>query len=167
MYATIETYDQHDLHCPKYYSRENYEEQGEHVKPRQRQIMVDTPELRRKRRGGLGIDSILKTETREGFTPNPKLVRKPSKQQKEIKQQHAKAVAACQPYDPEQPYRCMFDPHYNRYPYGPQYEVVGGEDDGKRYLNVPAYSYPAPDSTTRVLYCDAPPKIRELCDDSY
>jgi hypothetical protein len=131
--------------------------------------MVDTPELRRKRRGGLGIDSIMRAETREGFTPNPNLVRKPSKQHKEKKpRQDVKAsAAACQPYDAEFPYRYMFDPHYNRFPYGPEYEVVDGEDDGKRYLNVPAYSYPASDSTTRVLYCDAPPKVWELCDDSY
>jgi hypothetical protein len=165
MYATIETYDQHDLHCPNYYSRENYEEQ-QPVKPRRKELMIDTPELRRKRRGGLGIDSMKKHEVREGFTPHPNRVRKPSTPKTRKQQLHAKA-AACQPYDPELPYRYMFDPHYNKYPYGPQYDVVDGEDDGKRYLNVPAYSYPDSDSTTRVLYCDAPPKIWELCDDSY
>lgn len=164
MYATIETYDQHDLHCPNYYSRENYEEQ-QPVKPRRKQVVVDTPEARRKRRGGMGMDSIKKNQIREGFTPNPNQVRKPSTQKERNKQQAQ--AAACKPYDPELPYRYMFDPHYNEFPYGPQYDVVDGEDDGKRYLNVPAYSYPASDSTTRVLYCDAPPKIWEFCDDNY
>ena len=162
MYATLETYDLHDLDCPKYYTRENYEGQ-EPIKPRRKEPIIDTPESRRKRRGGMGIDSLKKNQIREGFTPNPNMVQKPFKH-KERKQ---KPEAACKPYDPELPYRYMFDPHYNKYPYGPQYDVVDGEDDGKRYLNVPAYSYPASDSTTRVLYCDAPPKIWELCDDSY
>lgn len=155
MYATLETYEQHDIYCPM---REHYEESMPKTSQRQRKLTVDTPELRRKRRGGMGIDSLRKTETREGFTPNPDRVRKPSKERKDI---------PCKPYDPELPYRYMFDPRYNKYPYDPDYQVVDGEDYGQRYLNVPAYSYPASDSTTRVLYCDAPPKLWEFCDDAY
>lgn len=153
MYATLETYEQHDFHCPKYHTRENYE--GDQPSPHRqaRRVFIDTPELRRKRRGGMGIDS-LKPNIRENFTPQPNLLRKPQR-------------PSCKPYDAALPYRYMFDPHYNKYPYGPDYKVVDGEDDGKRFLNVPAYSYPDFDSTTRVMYCDAPPKIWELCDDSY
>lgn len=146
MYATLETYEQHDPQCHQH-TQENYE-----AKQTRSNRKVDTPELRRKRRGGMGIDSLRKTETREDYSQ-----RKPEKE----------AVAACQPYDPSSPYRYMFDPKYNKWPYGPDYKVVDGEDDGRRYLNVPAYSYPASGSTTRVLYCDAPPKIWEFCDDSY
>lgn len=130
MYATLETYDLHDPQCPQYHTKENYE--GPPVRPSRKPklIVVDTPQDRRKRRGGGGIDH-------------------------------------CKPYDPLLPYRYMFDPHYNKYPYGPEYNLVDGEDYGKRYLNVPAYSYPDYDSTTRVLYCDAPPKIWEFGDPSY
>lgn len=153
MYATLETYEQHDPQCPNDYPmRENYEEVA---KPRKTPY-VDTPELRRKRRGGRGIDSLRKTDTRENYPSSH-----PDNKHKR------EEAAACQPYDPASPYRYMFDPHYNKWPYDPDYKVVDGGDDGWQYLNVPAYSYPDAGSSTRVLYCDAPPKIWELCDDAY
>ena len=130
MYATLETYDLHDPQCDHYKTKENFEIIREDFTPNPKKAFIDTPELRRKRRGGRGIDS-------------------------------------CKPYDPTFPYRYMFDPHYNKFPYDPDYKVVDGEDDGKRFLNVPMFSYPDLDSTTRVMYCDAPPKIWELCDDAY
>lgn len=130
MYATLGTYDLHDPKCSYSETKEHFGEIREHFTPNPKIVMIDTPELRRKRRGGRGIDMHI-----------------------------------CQPYDPESPYRYMFDPHYNKYPYDPDYKVVDGEDDGKRYLNVPTFSYPDAGSTTRVRYCDAPPKIWELCDD--
>jgi hypothetical protein len=159
MYATLKNYELHDTkyHTKEYFEQENKTEYKEPIKKRHK-IMIDTPELRRKRRGGMGIDS-LKKETRENFTPNPDLVKKARKEENRKEQ--------CRPYDPSRPYRYMFDPHYNKYPYGPDYKVVDGEDDGKRYLNVPAYSYPDYGSTTRVLYCDDPPKLWEFCDYDY
>lgn len=160
MYASLETYDQHDVHCPQYYRRENFEEPVPHKARRSTQPYIDTPELRRKRRGGMGIDGIRsRTKTRENFKHIP---------QKTTHQvQETAKKSSCQPYDASHPYRYMFDPHYNKYPYGPDYKLVDGEDEGKRYLNVPAYSYPDYGSSTRVMYCDAPPKLWELCDDSY
>lgn len=129
MYATLETYDLHDPKC-KYNSsvRENFT-----ITPKkQKKIFIDTPELRRKRRGGKGIDGMF-----------------------------------CQPYDEKYPYMYMFNPRYNKFPYDPDYKVVDGQDDGKRFLNVPLFSYPSSDSTTRVLYCNDPPKMWEFCDDDY
>lgn len=156
MYATLETYEQHDPQCQNDYPmRENYEEVE---KPKKKTLYVDTPELRRKRRGGMGIDSLLKTDTRENYSLSPLKTEKKKKKME---------AAVCQPYDPVLPYRYMFDPHYNKWPYDPDYKVVDGEDDGRQYLNVPAYSYPDAGSSTRVMYCDAPPKIWELCDDAY
>jgi hypothetical protein len=124
MYATLETYDLHDEKCPHYRGggcgggvvREGFE-----VRPKLK-LTTDTPEARRKRRSGKGIDG-------------------------------------CRPYDPYNPYRFMFDSRYNPFPYDPDYKV----DDNGRHLNI--YSYPSSDSTTRVLYCDAPPHMWEFCDD--
>jgi hypothetical protein len=135
MYATLETYDLHDAHCEKNKVRENFM-----LKPKpktskrkqQKEFFVDTPELRRQRRGGKGWDGLF-----------------------------------CQPYDEKHPYMYMFNPRYNKYPYDPNYKVVDGEDDGKRYLNVPLFSYPSSESTTRVLYCNDPPKLWEFCNDDY
>lgn len=124
MYATLETYDQHDPGCPQHLG-----EIKENFTPNPK-LFIDTPAARRKRRGGAGIDQ-------------------------------------CKPYDPLLPYRYMFDPHYNKFPYDPDYKVVDGEDDGEKHLNVPAYSYPSYSSSTRVLYCDKPPTIWEFCDDTY
>jgi len=154
MYATLKNYELHDT---KYHAKEYFERGNEYVK-KPSKLRIDTPESRRKRRGGTGIDS-LKKETRENFTPDPKLI-------KDVRR-HERKRDQCKPYDPSSPYRYMFDPHYNEYPYGPDYKVVDGEDYGKRYLNVPAYSYPDYGSTTRVLYCDDPPKLWEFCDDGY
>lgn len=125
MYATLETYDLHDPKCQQHrVVRENFKI----IKPKN--YFIDTPELRRQRRGGKGIDG-------------------------------------CKPYDEKQPYLYMFNSSYNQFPYDPDYKVVDGQDDGKRYLNVPLFSYPSSESTTRVLYCDAPPKMWEFCDDDY
>lgn len=129
MYATLETYDLHDPHCP--YTKKNKPLKENFVLDPE--TALDISEKRRKMRGGMGIDG-------------------------------------CQPYDPSQPYMYMFDPHYNRFPYDPDYQVVDGdeeENDGTQFLNVPLYSYPDPESTTRVMYCDEPPKFWELCDDDY
>lgn len=137
MYATLETYDLHDPKCPSSVVRENFTlKTKEEIKPKGKKKMkeyfIDTPELRRKRRSGKGIDCL-----------------------------------SCQPYDEKHPYMYMFNPHYNKYPYDPDYKVVDGKDDGKRYLNVPLFSYPSSESTTRVMYCNEPPKLWEFCNDEY
>lgn len=120
MYATLETYDQHDPKCPQQnQTRENFTLQK-----------TPSPASRRLKRNGKGIDGL-----------------------------------ACKPYDTSRPYKYMFDPHYNEWPYDPDYKV---EDDngGKQYLNL-MFSYPSYESSTRVKYCNAPPEMWEFCNDDY
>lgn len=121
MYATLGSYSS----CPCSHSHEEHDVVREGFT--NNFTKIDTPESRRKRRGGKGVDG-------------------------------------CKPYDASQPYRYMFDPRYNRYPYDPNYTVVDGQDDGKQYLNV-VYSYPSSGSSTRVLYCDQAPEMWRFCDD--
>lgn len=129
MYATLETYDLHDVKCPTMRKPVKEGFQLKDKDKKKKQLFIDSPDSRRKRRGGKGLDNDLT-------------------------------------YDPFLPYMYMFDPkHFNRYPYGQNYKVVDGEDDGKQYLNV--YSYPSVGSSTRVLYCDAPSKLWEFCDDEF
>lgn len=129
MYATLETYDLHDVQCPLRKQVKEGFELKEKDKKNKKQLFVDSPDARRKRRGGKGVDNDLS-------------------------------------YDPFLPYMYMFDPrHFNKFPYGQDYKVVDGEEDGKQYLNV--YSYPSTGSSTRVMYCDAPPKLWEFCDDDF
>lgn len=130
MYATLETYDQHDPQCPRQNQiRESFTLKKE--KDRGKMPTTNTPSSRRKKRGGKGIDGL-----------------------------------ACKPYDASRPYQYMFDPHYNEWPYDPDYKVVDGEDDGRQYLNV-LFSYPSHGSSTRVRYCNAPPEMWRFCDDEY
>lgn len=107
MYATLETYEEHDVGCPKRHVREDFK-------------MLETPEGRRKKR-----NSVMRKY-----------------------------------YNPNKPYEYLFDNRYNRYPFGIDYK---SDQDPSRHL----FSYPAPGSSTRVLYCDAPPNLWHLCDDDY
>lgn len=91
---------------------------------------------------------------REGFE-----IMNPTPAEARRRARGGRGIDGCRPYDPSSPYRYMFDPRYNPYPYDPDYKVVDG--DGKRHL----FSYPSAGSTTRVLYCDAPPQMWEFCDD--
>lgn len=52
MYATLESYDQHDIHCPR---------QNEPVREgfTTKNVITDTPQFRKKRRGGKGIDGLV------------------------------------------------------------------------------------------------------------
>lgn len=130
MYATLETYDQHDPQCPRQSQiREGFTIQKNERK--KKEITIDTPASRRMKRNGKGIDGL-----------------------------------ACKPYDASRPYQYMFDPHYNQYPYDPDYKVVDGGDDGRQYLNL-LFSYPSYESSTRVRYCNAPPEMWQFCDDDY
>lgn len=105
MYATLETYEEHDIGCSKHHVREDFK-------------LLETPEGRRKKRNNMMY------------------------------------------YNPDKPYEYMFDNRYNRYPFGIDYQ---SDQDSSRHL----FSYPMSDSTTRVLYCDAPPDLWRLCDDEY
>lgn len=102
--------------------------------------------------GGCGGGGVV----REGFE-----AMKPSPPEARRRARGGRGIDGCRPYDPSSPYRYMFDPRYNPYPYDPDYRVVDGEDDGKRYLP----SYPSAGSTTRVFYCNAPPEMWGFCDD--
>jgi hypothetical protein len=126
MYATLDTYDQHDAQCPR---QKEVVREGFTLTKTKKPLIIDTPQARKERRGGKGIDS-------------------------------------CRPYDPARPYEYMFNPHFNPYPYDPDYRVVDGGDDGKQYLNV-LFSYPSSESSTRVRYCDGPPEMWHFCDDDY
>lgn len=98
---------------------------------------------------------------REGFEPTPKPRRPTPSPEARRRARGGRGIDGCRPYDPYSPYRYMFDPRYNPYPYGHDYKIVDGEDDGKRYLP----SYPSTESTTRVFYCDAAPPMWQFCDD--
>lgn len=53
MYETLKTYPT----CAIYNTRENYQDPASNFALNPKKVFIDSPELRSKRRGGMGIDS--------------------------------------------------------------------------------------------------------------